>query len=117
MTIANAFASVAVRNLEASAEWYEKLLGPGSRPMPEVFEWQLERGGGVQIYNAPERAGGSSCTLIVTDIDETVQHLHGSGIAPDAVPTRNDRVDTIMIKDPDGNSIAFAQPKDSALAQ
>ncbi|GAB1645122.1 VOC family protein [Krasilnikovia sp. MM14-A1259] len=116
MTIANALASVAVRDLEASAGWYEKLLGPGSWPMPEVFEWQLERGGGLQIYRAPDRAGHSSCTLIVTDIDETVQHLHGTGIAPDAEPARNDRVDTVMIKDPDGNSIAFAQPKDSALA-
>jgi hypothetical protein len=116
MTIANALASVAVRDLEASARWYEKLLGPGSQPMPEVIEWQLERGGGLHVYRAPERAGRSSCTLIVTDIDEIVRHLRGTGIAPDAEPARNDRVDTIMINDPDGNSIAFARPKDSTLA-
>jgi len=35
----------------------------------------------------------------------------------DAEPVRNDRVDTVMIKDPDGNSIAFAMPKDSSLAR
>jgi predicted enzyme related to lactoylglutathione lyase len=116
MTIANALASVAVRDLEAAAQWYEKLLGPGSQPMPEVIEWQLERGGGLQVYGAPERAGRTSCTLIVTDIDETARQLHETGIAPDAEPARNDRVDTIMINDPDGNSIAFARPKDSALA-
>jgi predicted enzyme related to lactoylglutathione lyase len=116
MTIANALASVAVRDLAAAAKWYEKLLGPGNQPMPEVIEWQFERGGALQVYGAPERAGRTSCTLIVTDIDEIVHQLRETGIAPNAEPARNDRVNTIMINDPDGNSIAFAQPKDSTLA-
>ena len=25
--------------------------------MPEVIEWQFERGGGLQVYQLPERAG------------------------------------------------------------
>ena len=116
MTVINALASVAVRDVQESSQWYEKLLGPGSQPMPEVMEWQLERGGGLQVYSAPERAGRSSCTLIVGDIDEVAHRLQETGIAPDAEPARNDRVDTIMVKDPDGNSIAFSQPKDPALA-
>ena len=85
--------------------------------MPEVVEWQLERGGGLQVYQAPERAGYSSCTLIVTDIDEIEQQLRESGVASDAETAGDDRVDTIMIKDPDGNSIALARPKDQALAR
>ena len=118
MTIANALASVAVRDLDVSTSWYETLLGrPGSRPMPEVVEWQLERGGGLQVYAAPERAGQGSCTLIVTDIDDMAERLRESGLAPDAEPALGDRVDTIMIKDPDGNSIAFAAPKDATLAR
>jgi len=117
MTIANALASLAVRDLESSAQWYEKLLGSGSQPMPEVMEWQLERGGGLQVYRAPDRAGLGSCTLIVTNIDEIVELLHSTGIAPDAEVARDDRVDTVMIKDPDGNSIAFALPKDPTLAR
>ena len=118
MTIANALASVAVRDLDSSASWYETLLGrPGSRPMPEVVEWQLERGGGLQVYAGAERAGQGSCTLIVTDIDEIAAHLHRSGLAADAEPVRSDGADTIMIKDPDGNSIAFAMPKDDSLAR
>ena len=116
MTIKNALASLAVRDLEASSQWYEKILGPGSKPMPEVVEWQLERGGGLQVYKGPERAGRGSCTLIVSDIDEMAAQLRTSGVAADAEPVRNDRVDTVMIKDPDGNSIAFAMPKDSTLA-
>ena len=117
MTVANALASLAVRDLDASGPWYESLLGPSSRPMPEVLEWQLPTGGGLQVYLAPERAGRGSCTLIVTDIDEMARQLRDSGVAPDAEPNRDDRVDTIMIQDPDGNSIAFSQPKDDALAR
>jgi len=116
MTITNALASVAVRDLQASANWYETLLGSGNRPMPEVVEWQLQGGGGLQLYQGPDRAGHCSCTLIVTDIDETARQLRDSGVAPDAEPSRNPRVDTIMIRDPDGNSIAFARPKDDGLA-
>src|SRR5262245_35045556 len=117
MTIVNALASVAVRDLGASSQWYERFLGPGSRPMPEVSEWQFERGGGLQVYELPERAGQCSCTLIVSDIDEIASRLRESRIADDVEPARNDRVDTVMIRDPDGNSIAFAMPKDASLAR
>jgi catechol 2,3-dioxygenase-like lactoylglutathione lyase family enzyme len=115
MTVTNALASLAVRDLEASTRWYETLLGQGSHPMTEVVEWQLDGGGGLQVYEAPDRAGQGSCTLIVSDIDEIAERLHTSRLAVDAEPSRNDRVDTIMIKDPDGNSIAFAMPKDEQL--
>jgi hypothetical protein len=117
MTVTNALASLAVRDVSAASEWYETLLGPGTQPMPEVVEWQLERGGGLQVYTAPERAGQGSCTLIVSDIDEIAQHVRSTGLATDVEPARNDRVDTLMIKDPDGNSIAFAAPKDQVLAR
>ena len=85
--------------------------------MAEVIEWELERGGGLQVYELPERAGQGSCTLIVSDIDELAQQLRSTGLAANPEPARNDRVDTIMIKDPDGNSIAFAMPKDPTLAR
>lgn len=117
MTIKNALASLAVRDLSEASAWYERLLGSGSRPMPEVIEWQLQGGGGLQVYAAPERAGRGSCTIIVSDIDEIAETLRTSGLAPQAEAAHHDRVDTVMIKDPDGNSIAFAAPKDDELAQ
>jgi hypothetical protein len=116
MTVINALASLAVRDLAEASPWYEQILGPGDRPMPEVVEWRLVRGGGLQVYRGPERAGGGSCTLIVDDIDEIARRLNDGGMASGVEPVRNDRVDTIMIKDPDGNSIAFAMPKDETLA-
>jgi catechol 2,3-dioxygenase-like lactoylglutathione lyase family enzyme len=117
MIVDNALASLAVRDLAASSEWYERLLGPGSRPMQELLEWQFERGGGLQVYQLPERAGHGSCTLIVSDIDELAYRLRDTGVVPDAEPTRHDQVDTVMVRDPDGNSIAFAMPKHDSLAR
>ena len=116
MTITNALASLAVSDLERSSLWYQRILGPGHRPMPEVVEWQLQGGGGLQVYAGPERAGRGSCTLIVSDIDEIAQQLRDSELVGNPEVNRDDRVDTIMIKDPDGNSIAFAMPRDSGLA-
>jgi predicted enzyme related to lactoylglutathione lyase len=117
MSVVNALASLAVRDVSAASAWYEQFLGPSTRPMQEVAEWQLPRGGALQVYTAPERAGRGSCTLIVDDIDDIAERLHSSGVAPDAEPAHTDQVDTVMIKDPDGNSIAFASPKDPSLAR
>ncbi len=49
--------------------------------MTGVVEWRFERGGGLPVYSAPERAGRGSCTLIVSEIDEMAQHLHSTGLA------------------------------------
>jgi hypothetical protein len=115
MTVTNALASLAVRDVEVATRWYEVLLGKANRPMAEVAEWRLDRGGGLQVYEAPERAGHGSCTLIVDDIDEMADRLLSSGLAADISPARHEAVDTLMIKDPDGNSIAFAMPKENSL--
>lgn len=114
MDVSNALASIPVRDLAVSKEWYARILGPGSQPMDEVVEWQLERGGGLQVYVAPERAGYGSCTLVVDDIDRAVEQLRSAGVeSPE--PSRLDRVDVVMVQDPDGNSLALAVPKDPSL--
>jgi hypothetical protein len=68
MSIDNAIASVAVKDLAAAVAWYEALLGRAadSTPMPEVAEWKFPRGGWFQVYQLPERAGNGSVTLAVT---------------------------------------------------
>lgn len=65
MSIDNAIASMAVKDLKTAITWYEQLLGkpPDSLPMPEVAEWKFPRGGWLQVYQLPERAGHGSCTL------------------------------------------------------
>ena len=55
----------------------------------------------------PERAGSCSCTLTVSDIDLEAARLEKLGVATGA--QMGEQIRVFMVKDPDGNSIAFAQ--------
>ena len=117
MPITNAIASVAVRDLNTAIKWYEPLLSkPPTRPMPEVAEWSFERGGWLQVYQLPKRAGSCSCTLAVSNIEEEVARLKKMNIDT-SHRTSTEKVKTLMIKDPDGNSIALAEATDPSLAR
>ena len=118
MTIVNAIASLAVSDLPASSLWYARLLGKQaiSQPMPEVAEWQFDRGGWLQLYQQPDRAGGGSVTLAVDDIEALASHLQLVGVAHGA-RRATPQVRTIMLTDPDGNHIAFAQALDTSMAR
>jgi predicted enzyme related to lactoylglutathione lyase len=118
MSIDNALASVAVNDLAAAGAWYEKLLGrpADSKPMPEVIEWKFARGGWLQVYELPERAGEGSFTLAVSDLDEAIARARALGVDTSQT-TRGARVKTLMIADPDGNHIAFAEATDKSMAR
>ncbi len=115
--ISNALASLAVKDLGSATRWYEKLFGrpADSTPMPEVAEWKFTRGGWLQVYQLAERAGGGSCTLAVKDIDQLVAHLQTLGIDT-SQRTSTEKVKTVMITDPDGNHLAFAEAVDPTMA-
>ena len=60
------------------------------------------------MYQLPERAGGGSLTLAVSNIEEVVAHVEKLGI--DATQRSSGaRVKTLMIGDADGNHIASAE--------
>lgn len=117
MTIRNAIASLAVSNMDVARAWYSGLFehGPDSTPMPELMEWSFPGGGWLQVYRAPERAGRGSCTLSVSSIEEIVERLKTLGFR---IGHRVDapKVRTLMLRDPDGNSIAFAETSDPTMA-
>lgn len=118
MSIRNAIASVAVKDVSAAVPWYEKLFGrpADSRPMAELAEWKFERGGWLQLYQSPERAGTASLTLSVSDLDEQVSNLGKLGVHA-GQPLVSEQAKVVMIEDPDGNSIAFAEALDPDMAQ
>lgn len=118
MSIDNALASVAVRNLRTAVAWYEKVLGrpADSTPMPEVAEWKFERGGWLQVYELPQRAGNGSFTLAVSGIEDVATRLQKLGIDT-SQRSSTDKVKTLMISDPDGNHIAFAEAIDKSMAR
>lgn len=118
MSIDNAIAGVAVRDLAAAAKWYEALLGRGadSTPMAGLAEWKFPRGGWLQVYELAERAGNGSVTLAVSDLDGLAARLDKLGIDT-SERTANPSVKTLMIVDPDGNHIAFAETFDPSMAR
>jgi predicted enzyme related to lactoylglutathione lyase len=118
MSFDNAIASLAVKDLASASTWYEALLGrtADSTPTPEVAEWKFPRGGWLQIYQLPERAGSGSCTLAVSDIEEVVARVEKLSI--DASQRSSDaQLKTLMIVDPDGNHIAFTEALDKTMAR
>lgn len=118
MLIKNALASVAVQDLDLAIKWYERLFDKptDSRPMSEVAEWKFERGGWLQVYQLPERAGCGSFTLAVNSIEELAAHLGKLGINTGETSSSG-KVKTLMITDPDGNHIAFAEAIDPSMAK
>jgi hypothetical protein len=117
VSVNNALASVAVKDLESAVKWYERIFNrPPSRPMPEVAEWSFERGGALQVYQLSERAGAGSFTLLVTSVAEQITQLEKLGIDT-SERTSSDKVKTVMITDLDGNHIAFAESLDPKLAR
>ena len=117
MKIDNAIASVPVKNQKSASSWYEKLFRrpADSTPMPEVAEWKFLHGGWLQIYQHPERAGNGSCTLAVSNLEEVIAHLESLGVDT-SQRTSGEKVKTVMITDPDGNHLAFAQTIDRTMA-
>lgn len=113
MAINNALASVAVNDIKAAVQWYTKVVGraPNSTPMPELAEWKFPTGGWLQVYALPERAGSCSCTLAVSNIDLERTRLERLGVVTGA--SLSEQIKVFMLKDPDGNSIAFAQEYDA----
>ncbi|MEO6238113.1 MAG: VOC family protein [Vicinamibacterales bacterium] len=118
MSIDNAIASLAVKDVKTAAAWYQRLLGrpADSRPMPDVAEWKFGRGGWLQVYQLPERAGGGSVTLAVSDIESVVAHVRGLGMDT-SERSSGAGVKTLMIVDPDGNHLAFAESSDPSVAR
>ena len=114
MSIVNALAGIAVKDIDAAVLWYEQILGPASRPMEEVAEWQLPNGGCVQVFEDGNRAGLSSVTLMVEDLDREIAGLESKGIHIDET-SRSDLVDVAIVQDQDGNQVVFAHSKSDRL--
>jgi hypothetical protein len=84
--------------------------------MPELMEWKFPRGGGLQVYQLPERAGHGSFTLAVSNIEQQIRKLDEMGLDT-SERSSSSAVKTVMVTDPDGNHIAFAEAFDPALAR
>lgn len=118
MRITNANASLAVSNLETALRWYAELFGraPDTRPAGSAAQWQFTSDAWLRVEQRPARAGRGSVTIAVADIGEPAARLDALGIRNRGC-TASPSVRTLMIADPDGNHIAFAQATEAAQAR
>lgn len=116
MNIKNVLAGVAVKDLEASIRWYEGVLEePPERPMPELAEWEFERGGWLQVFEDEERAGQSSVTFAVRELETQCERLSWLAIPIDQ-EIHSETVNVAIVHDLDGNQLVFAEAHREALA-
>jgi predicted enzyme related to lactoylglutathione lyase len=109
----NALAFVAVRDIDEAVRFYRMLFGrePDAQPMEGLAEWKFEDGGWLQVNENRLLAGRSSVTLVETDMGERMSMLTKAGIKPKSF-VQGDAVSVVIIADPDGNQVVFAQGKD-----
>lgn len=109
-------ASMAVKNLDESIAWYEKVLGFKLNYRVDEMGWcELFTGvPGVSIglsQNESVATGGNATNVWgVVDIQEAKAHLDRLGVRQDGgIQEIPDMVKLLTFYDPDGNAMMFAQ--------
>ena len=101
-------ATISVGGEKTAADWYTRLLdrAPDARPMAGLVEWRLAETCGIQIWEDPERAGGSTVVIDVDDLDSLTERMDAAGFEHDGpAPGGGRRI--LPIADPDGNQVVF----------
>ena len=113
--ITSLFAGVPVSDLDAAIDWYTRFFGqpPTVRVGDEVL-WDIDEHATLFIEPNPEHAGTGRITLGVTGLDALLERLIAAGIEPESTETYSNGVRHVMVPDPDGNALAFAELPDDA---
>ena len=76
--------------------------------------WEIDEHATLFIEPNSAHAGTGRITLAVTGLDELLERLAAQRIEYEAIETYSNGVRHVNIPDPDGNTIAFAEPPDTA---
>lgn len=114
--ISQVLAQLAVSDMEASVAWTRQILGQpeSDRPMDGLTSWYLDPAGVLQLTYDPDRAGGSTVSLVVPDIAATRDRIVAEGIEFEIEESTSDKFRLGVLTDPDGNSVTFVEIKISA---
>ncbi len=105
------FASVAVRDLEISREWYGRFFGRPADVVPNEFEvmWKANDSAWVYVIDDSERAGGTVVAMAVPNVEAAVSSLGARGITSGPIRPVGDVALKAIVVDPDGNSLELIQ--------
>jgi catechol 2,3-dioxygenase-like lactoylglutathione lyase family enzyme len=110
MTVAHAFAGLAVANYADAYDWYVRLLGRPADMFPHEREavWHLTPNGSIYVVEDTERAGRGLVALALDDLDAQESRLRDAGVAyteeGEATAPRR-----LVVRDVDGNTVTFFQ--------
>lgn len=96
------------RDLEATARFYEELMGlPLARDQGDCRIYQVCSDGYVgfcQRDDAPDQPAGVILTIITSEVDEWYAHLRDQGVTFDEPPTFNPKYNIYhcFLRDPNG---------------
>ena len=108
MEVEVGFTGVAITDLAAGRDFFERLLGrPADREVTaDEVMWRLPESAWLSIVVDAPRAGRGLVALSVADLDATLGELEGRDIRP----VRREEVGggrKATILDPDGNTVAI----------
>lgn len=103
----NLFAGVAVSDLGAATDWFDRFLGGAESFAPNDTErvWTIAEGRHLYVELQPRHAGHAMVTLFVDDVDRFVEGAGERGIRPQSRETYDNGVRKAIFRDPDGNEV------------
>ncbi|MFF2550502.1 VOC family protein [Nocardia sp. NPDC058058] len=108
------FTIMCVRDRIEAIRWYEIFFGrPPDRTVGLEALWQIGADAWIVVDDRDMRAqrvGGAMVTLAVTDLDDTLARLAAHDIPYGPLDTYGNGVRHVEVLDPDGNSLALAEP-------
>ena len=115
--IDSVIAVVPVKDYYTAVEWYKKLLGRDADvvPVEGVSEWQLSEHAWLQVGTDPERAGNTTVTIGVNDIDAQCSDLAEANVPHGEVVEYPEIIKMVEVIDPSGNKIVFVQDISSGV--
>ncbi len=110
--ITHLIAGVPVSDLDASLDWYTRFFGrpPDLRVGNEIL-WDVDEHATLFIEPNASQAGAGRITFAVAGLEGLLEHLAAEGIEHEPIETYSNGVRHVKIPDPDGNAIAFAEPR------
>jgi hypothetical protein len=111
MALQKIYAQLSCSDLAVSTQWFTAVFGraPDETPMPGLAEWHHGSEAGFQLFQNPDNAGKGTLTLIVSELDQEYQRL---GYLKPGNIEHADYVDLIRMRDPDGNLVVLAEPRE-----
>jgi catechol 2,3-dioxygenase-like lactoylglutathione lyase family enzyme len=103
------YSVVGVSDRAKGLEWFGVFFGrPADEVIGEEHLWRVGENAYVVVDQRPERVGGATITLGVTDLDDILARLAAHGVEHEPVETYGNGVRHVEVIDPDGNSLSLA---------